>query len=212
MTQHDLNRALLARQMLLSREKVTVAAAVRRLVAMQSQVARPPFVGLWTRLPAFTREGLLKPLRDRTIVRATSLRGTIHVMTAEDFVGLRGALQPAMTRGMEAILKDRARDLDYAALEKEARAFFRGGPSTFDALRKHLKAKNPKADERALAYIIRIMLPLVQVPTDATWGFPAAADFTIADSWLKTTNLDEVRGARCAGRAVSRRVRARHAR
>ena len=157
------------------------------MVATQSQVARPPFVGLWTRLPAFTREGLLKPLRDRTIVRATSLRGTIHVMTAEDFVGLRGALQPAMTRGMEAILKDRARDLDYAALEKEARAFFRGGPSTFDALRKHLKAKNPKADERALAYIIRIMLPLVQVPTDATWGFPAAADFTIADSWLKTT-------------------------
>ena len=150
MTQHDLNRALLARQMLLSREKVTVAAAVRRLVAMQAQVARPPFIGLWTRLPAFTREGLLKPLRDRTIVRATSLRGTIHVMTAEDFVGLRGALQPAMTRGLQSILKERLTDLDLAALEKEARAFFRDGPASFDALRKHLKAKNAKVDERAM--------------------------------------------------------------
>ena len=185
LTTRDLNRALLSRQMLLAREKATVTEAVHRLIAMQAQVARPPFVGLWTRLSPFTRADLLKALHARTIVRATSLRGTIHVMAADDFVGLRGALQPALTRGLEAILGDRIKDVDYAALDQEARAFFHGQSATFDALRKHLKAKNAKTDERALAYAIRVTLPLVQVPTDDRWGFPASADFAIADTWLK---------------------------
>ena len=184
LTTRALNRALLARQMLLAREKATVRDAVHQLVAMQAQVARPPFVGLWTRLQKFRREDLLDGLTRRKIVRGTSLRGTLHVMTADDFVGLRGALQPALTRGIQVILGDRLKDVDFAALEKEARAFFHGDAATFDALRKHLKSKTPNADERALAYAIRVLLPLIQVPTDAPWGFPASADFAIADAWL----------------------------
>src|SRR5262245_3495441 len=112
LTARALHPALLSRQMRLAREKATATEAVHQLVAMQAQVARPPFVGLWTRLSKFTREDLLKPLHARTIVRATSLRGTLHVMTADDFVGLRGALQPALSRGLEVILGDRIKDVD----------------------------------------------------------------------------------------------------
>lgn len=186
LTTRQLNRALLARQMLLSREKTSVVTAVERLVGMQAQLARPPFVGLWTRLAGFQRGDLLAALQERQVVRATAMRGTIHLMSAADFVGLRGAIQPALSRGMQAILRDRTKNLDLGALESEARAFFGGSPATFDALRTHFKTKNPEADERAMAYAIRNLLPLVQVPTDAAWGFPAAADFALAETWLGT--------------------------
>lgn len=181
-----LNRALLARQMLLARERVTPVAAIERLVAMQAQLARPPFVGLWTRTAGFRREMLARALHERTVVRATALRGTLHLMSAADYVALRPTIQPALERGMAAILRNRARDLDLAALDVEARRLFGGAPATFDTLRAHFKRTYPKGDERAMAYAIRIQLPLVQVPTDAAWGFPAAADFAMADSWLST--------------------------
>ncbi|HEX6050880.1 MAG TPA: winged helix DNA-binding domain-containing protein [Gemmatimonadaceae bacterium] len=179
-----LNRALLARQMLLAREETTALDAIARLVALQAQLARPPFVGLWTRVDGFRRTDLADALSDRRVVRVTSLRGTLHLMTAADYVTLRGALQPMLTRGMQGILRDRAVTLDLKKLEGEARKFFGKAPATFDALRKHLEAKFPQGDERAMAYAIRMHLPLVQVPTDATWSFPAAASFALADAWL----------------------------
>lgn len=170
--------------MLLSREKSTALDAVKRLVGLQAQVARPPFVGLWTRLERFCRDDLIGLLRQRRIVRATALRGTLHLMATDDYVSLRGVLQPMLTRGMQGVLRDRAKALDLRALEAAARAFFGGTPATFDALRAHLKKKHPKGDERAMAYAIRMHLPLVQVPTGAPWGFPAASHFALADDWL----------------------------
>jgi Winged helix DNA-binding domain len=181
-----LNRAFLARQMLLERHRTTALDAIGRLVGMQAQVARPPFVGLWTRLANFTRAELTAALHDRRVVRVTAMRGTLHVMTSADYIALRGAMQPMLTKGTLAILRDRAAALDMELLDAEGRKFFAKSPATFDALRDHLKAKFPKRDERAMAYAIRTHVPLVQVPTDAPWAFPAAADFTLADGWLST--------------------------
>lgn len=170
--------------MLLERKATTALAAIEHLVAMQAQVAKPPFVGLWTRLQGFRRAELAEALRSRRVVRVTSLRGTLHLMTSADYLGLRGALQPMLTRGTQSILRERASALDMETLDAEARTFFGRAPATFDALRAHLKSKFPKGDERAMAYAIRNHLPLVQVPTDAVWAFPAAADFALADGWL----------------------------
>lgn len=163
---------------------MTVAHGVERLVALQAQVARPPFVGLWTRLEAFDREDLLTEFSTRKVVRGPSLRGTLHVMTAHDFAGLRGAIQPALDRGMLSILRDRLKGVDLDAVEDTAREFFRKAPVPFDDLRGHLKQKYPKCDERAMAYAARMRVPLVQVPTGDPWGFPAAAEFMLADAWL----------------------------
>jgi hypothetical protein len=186
LTTRDLNRALLARQLLLSREKTAAARVIAHLVGMQAQVPRPPFVGLWTRVNSFTRRELLDALRQREVVRATSLRGTLHLMTASDFVNLRSAIRPALVRGL-SVIGDRAKDADVKALEKLGRRFFGKAPATFDALRDHIKKAYPKDDIRALAYTIRIHVPLVQVPTDEPWGFPTPADFALAESWLSTT-------------------------
>lgn len=179
-----LNRALLARQMLLERHKLSALDAIERLVGLQAQVARPPFVGLWTRLHRFDKSELATALHDRRAVRVTAMRGTLHVMTTADYVAMRGAMQPMLTRGMQAVLRGRTALLQLEALEVEAQKFFGKSAATFDALRDHLKAKFPGADERAMAYAIRTHVPLVQVPTDASWAFPAAADFALADRWL----------------------------
>ena len=179
-----LNRALLARQMLLERHRLSALHAIERLVGLQAQLARPPFIGLWTRLHAFDKRELVTALRDRNAVRVTAMRGTLHVMTTPDYISMRGAMQPMLTRGMQATLRGRAALLEMEALELEARKFFGKSAATFDALRDHLAARFPGADERAMAYAIRTHVPLVQVPTDAPWAYPAAADFTLADRWL----------------------------
>jgi winged helix DNA-binding protein len=179
LTTRALNRALLARQMLLERHAMSAVDAVERLVAMQAQVARPPFVGAWTRLRDFERTDLVRALHDRRLVRVTSLRGTLHLMSAADYVAMRGTLQPMLSR----VLRGRVETFDLGVIEAEGRRFF-AKPATFDALRDHLLAKFSGGDERAMAYAIRMHLPLVQVPTDAQWAYPAAADFALADTWL----------------------------
>ena len=79
LTRRRLNRATLARQMLLQRERGSALEAVERLCGMQAQEPRPPFPGLWTRLQGFRREDLHRELHDRTIVRGTLMRGTLHL-------------------------------------------------------------------------------------------------------------------------------------
>jgi hypothetical protein len=184
MTRRELNRATLARQMLLAREKITPVRAIERLVGVQAQLARPPFIGLWTRLEKFKREDLIRLVQRRKAVRATLMRGTLHLMSTKDYVKLRAALQPALSAGMQSILRDRSRDLDIARLVTEGRKYFDEEPRTFEELRDHLRKRFSKGDERAMAYAVRMHLPLIQVPTDTEWGYPGAADFAVAESWL----------------------------
>jgi hypothetical protein len=184
LTRRELNRATLARQMLLAREKITALRAIERLVGVQAQLARPPFIGLWTRLKTFEREDLIRLVQSRKVVRATLMRGTLHLMSAQDYAKLRAPLQPALSAGMQSILRDRGQDLDIDRLVAEGRQYFDEKPRTFDELRDHLRKRFPKGDERAMGYAIRMHLPLIQVPTDAEWGYPGAADFAVAESWL----------------------------
>jgi hypothetical protein len=111
LTVRRLNRATLARQVLLRRERGSVAEAVERLCGMQAQEPRPPFPGLWTRLHGFRREDLHRALHDRTVVRGTLMRGTLHLMSAADYIAHRMTLQPMLTRSL-ALLGTRAEGLD----------------------------------------------------------------------------------------------------
>jgi winged helix DNA-binding protein len=178
----DLSRATLARQMLLAREKTTVVRAVCRLAGLQAQLARPPFIGLWSRVAGFKAEDLTRAVHDRKVVRATLMRATLHLMTADDYHALRPALQPMLSGAMRGVLKDRAAfDLD--GVIATARDALGKEPRTFDALRAILAAAWPGFDERALGYAVRTHLPLVQVPTDARFGWASVSAFALADTW-----------------------------
>ncbi len=193
MTYRELNRATLARQMLLAREKRPVVKAVAHLFGLQAQLPRPPFTGLWSRLQDFTRADLVHAVHERIVVRATSMRGTIHLMTAADFVRFRGCLQPSLDAGMRALLRDRADSLDSPSLLAVARAYFTQ-PHTFEQARDHLVSAFPRGDTRAMGYAVRMGLPLVQVPSTDAWAYPAQADFVGAETWLGRPL------AACAGR------------
>jgi hypothetical protein len=194
LSRRALNRALLARQFLLARETTTPLRAVERLVGLQAQEARPPFIGLWSRLVKFARGDLTRLVHDRRLVRATAMRATIHLMRADDFVALRPALQPALTGGMKSVLGGRADGLDLADLVARSRRHFDAAHCTFESLRDHFERCGLGGDLRALAYVVRTHLPLVQVPADdAPWGFPPRANFATAEAWLKRTLAAEAR-------------------
>jgi hypothetical protein len=185
LTLREINRATLARQMLLAREKVTPVKAIERLVGMQAQWPKPPFLGLWSRVEGFEREHLTSLLHKRTIVRATFLRATIHVVSAKDFLALRPAVQPVLESAMQAILKERLDGIDLPALMKQVRKMLDREPLTFAAIRDEFLRVDPKADERAMGYAVRMLLPLVQVPVEGqAWAFPSQACFAPAEQWL----------------------------
>ena len=184
LTTRALGRATLARQMLLAREKGTALNAVERLAGLQAQLPRPPFIALWSRLQRFRPEDLVRLARGRKVVRATMMRGTLHLVTTKDYVAWRPALQPMLSAGMEAVLKGRASGLDIDKLTAATRACLDERPKTFEDIRAALRTAWPKLDERAMGYAVRMRMALVQVPADTRWGWPGAACFAAAESWI----------------------------
>jgi hypothetical protein len=81
-------------------------------------------------------------------------------------------------------LRGRMEGLDLEAVGLAARACLEERPRTFEEIRGVLRAQWPKADERAMGYAVRTHLPLVQVPTETAWGWPAAACFAEAETWM----------------------------
>jgi hypothetical protein len=191
LTPRQLNRATLARQMLLERQRMPLEKAVGHFVAIQAQLPRPPFVGLWSRLEGVRREAVAELFRTRRLVRATAMRGTLHAMRADDFLAFRGCLQQGLDRAGR-VLGNRLKGLDIDGAVKVGRRYFENA-ATFDAFRDHLEAAYPKADIRALAYAVRMRVPLVQVPTDAPWGYPSQAEFVSAEKWLGRDTAREER-------------------
>lgn len=184
LTLRELNRATLARQMLLERQNTSALRAVERLAGLQAQVASPPYVGLWTRLEGFGREELTRLMQERLVVRATLMRATLQLMSAEDYLLLRPALQPALTRSMRSITGKRLDGVDVDRLVGAAREFFGEEPRTFAELRPLLSELEPDRDQSALAYAVRTNLPLVQVPSGGVWGYSGKAPFTTPERWL----------------------------
>ena len=179
----ELNRATLARQMLLARETISVSAAVERLVGLQAQLASAPYVGLWTRLQNFKREDLASLIDARKIVKATFNRATLHLVTAEDYLRFRTTLQPLLAGAASSIAKDRG-EFDLDKVLKAARAYLAEKPRTFADLSDMLAELLPDVDVGAMRYSVRTHIPLVQVPIATGWSYPSKPEFTLAESWL----------------------------
>lgn len=184
LTAGQLNRATLARQMLLVREKASPLSAVHRLGGLQAQLARPPYIALWSRIEGFRREDLTEVVNRRELVRGTLMRGTLHLCAASDYLVTRPLLQPMLSKALRSVLKDRADVLDIDGLLAATRSYLAAGPRTFEEIRDHLESLKLPGDERARGYAVRLNLPLVQVPDGSAWGYPGNAAFALADTWI----------------------------
>jgi len=92
LTLRELNRATLARQVLLERKRLSPKAVIERLVGMQAQWPQAPYVGIWTRTTSFRRETLERELASGAVVRATVMRQTLHLVTRRDYGLIRAAM------------------------------------------------------------------------------------------------------------------------
>ena len=108
LTLRELNRALLARQMLLERRRLPVVRAVGRLVALQAQYAPSPYVALWSRLEGFRKEQLTRALADGRVLKAGVMRATLHVVTRELYPYIEAAHIESQRGRIEGIGTDPA--------------------------------------------------------------------------------------------------------
>lgn len=182
LSRRRLNRALLARQALLAREVADPATMVERLVGVQAQEPAPPFVGLWSRIEDFGREALLAALRDGSIVRATAMRGTLHLLTAADYAEHRMALQPVLRTALRMPGPREVTDAGVVdAVLALATRLLREEPRPIGALRGPLHAAFPDLPADALGLVARMLLPLVLLPDDGhPDGFAGNARFGLA--------------------------------
>lgn len=180
LTARDLNRALLARQMLLEREEVDPTNALGRLLAIQAQLPRTPFVGLWSRLAGFKPEVLLAAIQAREVVRATAMRGTLYLMTAADFLAFRGSLRTGEAVALPGGTKTTVAELE-PVLTLARRHFSEA--KAFESFRDVLE-KSGYSDVRIMAYAARQLLPLVQAASNTAYGFAPGGEFVLAEAYL----------------------------
>ena len=179
-----LNRALLARQLLLRRWNLPAVEAIERLVGMQAQAPEPPYIGLWTRLVDFRSDVLADAIMDRRAVRIGLMRGIIHLVTARDCLALRPVLQPVLDRGLRANYGRRIADTDIDQIAAAGRTLVEQRPRTYAELGSLLCAQWPDRDPAALAQVVRALVPLIQVPPHGIWGASGPAAHTSAEAWL----------------------------
>jgi hypothetical protein len=186
LSRRALNRALLARQLLLHRVRLSAAATIERLVGMQAQVPDLPYVGLWSRLEGFRHEQLSLLVESRRAVRASMHRCTIHLVTARDYLRLRPLFQPVLQHGFEtgSPFGRQIAGVDRGALLAAGRALLDERPLTVSELGKLLGERWPGSPPEPLAYAVRYMAPLVFVPPRGTWGGRGQVRTTTVEAWL----------------------------
>ena len=181
-----LNRALLARQMLLRREAIPASEAIERLAGMQAQAPFPPYYGLWCRLESFNPAELSTLLLTREAVRIVLMRGTVHLVTARDCLAMRPSIQPFLDRWFHksSPYGRQLAGLDLPAVIAAGRAIVEEEPRTGLALGALLRERWPDRDARSLAEAVRALVPLVQAPPRGIWGLGGQATLTTAEAWL----------------------------
>jgi hypothetical protein len=180
-----LNRALLARQLLLRRRRMSATAAVEHLVGLQAQNPASPYLALWSRLSAFRPEHIAEPLVARAPVRTVVMRGTLHLVSADDCVGLRPAVQDVLARmHASSELGKALGGLDLSAVVAAGRRILDEAPLPNSELGPRLAEQWPGRDPASLAHAVRALLPTVQVPPRGVWGASGVATWAAAETWL----------------------------
>jgi hypothetical protein len=181
LTRRELNRALLARQLLLERRPLTAVKAVERLGGLQAQWTPSPYLSLWTRLEGFDRDELTRALQRRRLVKALLQRGTLHIVTPGDYWAistarreLGGVLWPP---SYEALVPKSL----LAKLAQVAVAELAAGERTFKEMRALLEphAKGV-ATPTFLWRRVQGQASIVHVPPSGVWGYGGQGVYTAA--------------------------------
>ena len=185
LTERELNRALLARQLLLERVKTPLPRTLERIGGIQAQYAPSMYIGLWTRLEGFEREQLTRALERRSVIQASMMRATIHLVSKRDYwqfvVGIRRAQRTWW-------LRTHGRHLDakgIAANDRKVRRAFDGGTLKRAELEEILGQRLGSAG---------LFVDLVRVPPSGTWERRRADLYALAEDWVGPESASEDEG------------------
>lgn len=179
-----LNRAFLARQLLLSRRTMPADEALEHLVGLQAQAPIPPYYGLWTRLEDFRPAELASLITGRRAVRIALMRGTVHLVTSADCRKLRPCMQPFLERSLITAFGKDLNGLDPAKVAAAGRELLERAPHTVGDLGASLRTAWPDRPATALSNVVRSLLPVVQIPPRGVWGQGGQPTYAMAEDWL----------------------------
>ncbi|HJU80584.1 MAG TPA: winged helix DNA-binding domain-containing protein [Acidimicrobiia bacterium] len=185
-TNRQLNRATLERQLLLRRASMPLTTAVAKLVGLQAQNPLDPYLALWSRIVGFDPDALGRLVSDRSLVRIAVMRGTIHLLTADDALWLRPLTQPVLTAELarHREFAPALAGVDLEPIMAIARQLLSNTPLSGPRLRASLADRFPHVDPAALAYACRCLLPLVQAPPRGVWGRARQVEVVTLESWV----------------------------
>jgi hypothetical protein len=191
LTLRELNRALLARQMLLKRTKIDVVKAIEDLACLQGQWAPSPYVALWTRLAGFERDQLTRPIDRGEVVKTTIMRATLHLVSAREYPayhratleGRFGAWRPPGAPTLADLEKVHARALRFASAASRSRKDI-----------EELMAKDAPKDERLRSWLLFTAITsangLIWEPAGAHFEHRRTARFMAPPARLRRTTDD----------------------
>jgi hypothetical protein len=182
LSQRELNRAVLARQLLLERARLPIPRALERIAGIQDQYAPNAYIRLWSCLDGFRRDDLTRALERRSVVQATLMRTTIHVVSRRDFWPFAVAVRASHRAWMLRVRRPRPDERVLERTADELRAAMASGPRRHEELdeitRRHWRDAGP-------------WLELVRVPPSGTWEQRRAHLFQTAESWIGEEDVTE---------------------
>jgi Winged helix DNA-binding domain len=175
LTQRELNRALLARQLLLDRGRMSLPKALERIGGIQAQYAPSMYIGLWSRLEGFKRDALTRALERRSVVQATLMRHTIHLVSRADYWPLAIAVREARRASWLRSVRDAPSPQAMAGAARKLRSAMNGTIS-----RKEIEELIGKPRFNGVG----LWIDLVRVPPSGTWERRRADLYAAAEDWI----------------------------
>jgi len=183
LTQRALNRALLARQLLLQRVDLPIDRAIEQVGGLQTQYAPSGYVGLWTRVAGFARGSLTRALEDRSVIQATLMRTTIHIVSRREYWRYEAGVREARRRW--AVRLPGADEASYREAAERIRRALADGPRTVKEL-----------DGLVTGFLgsASLWVDLVRVPPSGTWERRRADRLALAEDWVGPADATEAQG------------------
>lgn len=188
LTLRELNRATLARQLLLRRHRISVPAAVERVAGLQAQWPPSPYLGLWSRVEAFRPEQLMRAIERRRVVKATLMRTTLHVVSAREYLAYAGVYRERRIGELQRQLAALGESADFARDGERLATLAAERPRTRPELLAELGRPKLRLEDRRpwlVWYGLSAHAGLVSGPSSSVWrSHTAGGTFVPARTWL----------------------------
>ncbi|MEX0667753.1 MAG: crosslink repair DNA glycosylase YcaQ family protein, partial [Acidimicrobiia bacterium] len=183
----QLNRALLARQMLLKRSTASISRVLERMGGLQAQYAPATYIGLWSRTAGLQRADVTNALERRSIVQGTMMRSTIHVVSASDYWPLMVATGEARRQWFAQVYRGPYVEADFAAASETVGDLLASGPQPRSVL----------VDAVGKDLWVGIHLDMVRVPPSGTWERRRADLYGLAEHWIPPAAITSESAIEC---------------